>query len=64
MARMHAEITRERILDGAVQAVALHGLSKLGMSDVSRSAGVARGTVYRYFASRDELLNALAAREA
>ena len=61
---MEAEITRERILDGAVHAVALHGLSKLGMSDVSRSAGVARGTVYRYFASRGELLNALAVREA
>lgn len=56
--------TRDRILDGAVQAVARHGLSKVGMSDVSEHAGVSRGTVYRYFPSRGELLSQLADREA
>lgn len=52
--------TRERILDGAMAAIARHGLSKLGMSDVSVSAGVSRGTLYRYFPSRDDLLRSLA----
>jgi len=52
--------TRERILDGAMAAIARHGLSKLGMSDVSQSAGVSRGTLYRYFPSREELLRNLA----
>lgn len=56
--------TRERILDGAVRAVARHGLAKLAMGDVSRSAGVSRGTLYRYFATREALLDALAQREA
>jgi AcrR family transcriptional regulator len=56
--------TRERILDGAVRAVALHGLAKLAMGDVSASAGVARGTLYRYFPTREVLLDALARREA
>ena len=56
--------TRERILDGAMTAIARHGLSKLGMSDVSLSAGVSRGTLYRYFPSRDELLRSLAAFES
>jgi len=56
--------TRARILEGAVQAVARHGLAKLAMSDVSRSAGVSRGTLYRYFATREVLLDALAQREA
>lgn len=55
--------TRERILDGAMAAIARHGLSKLGMSDVSVSAGVSRGTLYRYFPSREELLQSLAAFE-
>lgn len=55
--------TRERILDGAMQAIARHGLAKLGMSDVSASAGVSRGTLYRYFPSREELLQDLAAFE-
>jgi AcrR family transcriptional regulator len=52
--------TRERILDGAMAAIARHGLSKLGMSDVSLSAGVSRGTLYRYFPNREELLQSLA----
>lgn len=56
--------TRERILDGAMAAIARHGLSKLGMSDVSLSAGVSRGTLYRYFPSRDDLLRSLAAFES
>jgi AcrR family transcriptional regulator len=55
--------TRARILDGALQAIARHGLAKLGMSDVSEHAGVSRGTLYRYFPSRDELLHSLAEAE-
>jgi AcrR family transcriptional regulator len=51
---------RERILDGAMQAIGRHGLMKLGMTDVCVSAGVSRGTLYRYFQSREELLDALA----
>ena len=54
---------RDQILHGAAQAIARHGLGKLGMGDVSSSAAVSRGTLYRYFASRDELLAHLAARE-
>ncbi len=61
-ASTHAEM-RDRILDGAVRAVARHGLSKLGMSDVSDVAGVSRGSLYRYFPNREELLVALARRE-
>jgi len=52
--------TRARILDGAMLAIARHGLAKLGMSDVSLQAGVSRGTLYRYFPSREELLQDLA----
>jgi AcrR family transcriptional regulator len=60
---MSAELnarTRVRILDGAMLAIARHGLAKLGMSDVSLQAGVSRGTLYRYFPSREELLQDLA----
>lgn len=55
--------TRERILDGALLAIARHGLAKLGMRDVSVAAGVSRGTLYRYFPGREELLQDLAAVE-
>ena len=56
--------TRLKILAGAADAVARHGLAKLDMGDVSASAGVSRGTVYRYFEGRDALLDALAIHEA
>jgi len=60
--RQHAS-TRSRILDGAARAVARHGLAKLGMDDVSHSAAVSRGTLYRYFGSRAVLLRDLAQHE-
>lgn len=50
---------RDRILDGTLRAIGQHGLRKLGMTDVAAAAGVSRGTLYRYFGSRDELLGAL-----
>lgn len=51
--------TRGRILSGARQAISVHGLRRVGMSDVSEAAGVSRGTLYRYFPGREELLDAL-----
>lgn len=56
--------TRARILDGAAAAVARHGLAKLDMGDVSQSAGVSRGTLYRYFRGREDLLMALSVHES
>jgi AcrR family transcriptional regulator len=52
--------TVTRILDGALRVAARKGVRKLSMSDVSESAGVSRGTLYRYFTSKDDVLNALA----
>jgi len=56
--------TEERLLEGALRAVASRGLAKLGISDVSEFAGVSRGTVYRYFPNTDALLRELGRREA
>ena len=56
--------TEERLLEGALRAVARRGLAKLGMGDVSESAGVSRGTAYRYFPNTEVLLRELARREA
>lgn len=56
--------TEERLLEGAMRAVARHGLAKLSMRDVSRYAGVSRATAYRYFPDTDALLRALGQREA
>jgi AcrR family transcriptional regulator len=52
-------VTTARILDGALSAIARQGLRKLSMSDICEEAGIARGTLYRYFKSRDEVLEAV-----
>ncbi|MDP7300482.1 MAG: TetR family transcriptional regulator [Myxococcota bacterium] len=56
--------TEERLLEGALRAVATRGLAKLAMSDVSEFAGVSRGTAYRYFPNTEVLLSELGRREA
>jgi AcrR family transcriptional regulator len=52
--------TREKILEGALAAMGRVGLRRLTMSDVSEWAGLSRGTVYRYFPTKDDLLAVLA----
>lgn len=51
-----------RILDATMEAASRQGLSSLSMSDVCRVAGVARGTLYRYFPSKEVLLESLGQR--
>jgi AcrR family transcriptional regulator len=52
--------TRIRILQAALHHIALFGEDRLSMSGVAAEAGLSRGTVYRYFTNREELLVALA----
>jgi AcrR family transcriptional regulator len=52
--------TVARILDGALLALARHGRHKLSMSDIVAISGISRGTLYRYFRNKDEILDAIA----
>lgn len=56
------QATHERLLDATDRLVRQVGLTKTNMSDVARTAGVARGTLYRYFESREALFEALTQR--
>jgi AcrR family transcriptional regulator len=47
---------RQRIVDAATRLAAEGGYDAVMMKDVAARAGVALGTVYRYFASKDHLL--------
>lgn len=54
------------IVEAAARVIAMQG-EQASMNDVATEAGIARATLYRYFSSRQELLEAvaaLAAREA
>lgn len=50
---------RERILRAAVKVFARKGFYASRVSDIAKSAGVADGTIYLYFKSKDELLTSL-----
>lgn len=50
---------RRRIVDAAMRCVDRYGPHKTGLSDVAKELGVTRQTVYRYFASTDDLLAAV-----
>ena len=52
-------LRREQILEAATKVFAEKGFRAARMQEVAATAGVANGTVYNYFASKDELLLAL-----
>jgi AcrR family transcriptional regulator len=56
--RADARRNRERVLDGAREALAEHGLDAQ-MDDIAARAGVGVGTVYRHFPTKDALFDAL-----
>ena len=50
---------RERILEAAERVFALRGFYAAKVADIAREAGVADGTIYLYFKSKDDLLISL-----
>ncbi|MHC8380530.1 TetR/AcrR family transcriptional regulator [Pseudomonas sp. LB3P14] len=51
-----------RILDSTLEAISRQGLKHLSMSDICRFSGVARGTLYRYFPTKEAVLEGIAER--
>jgi len=58
MARPLSEHRRAALLDAATKVFAEHGLSA-PTSLISKTAGVAEGSLFTYFKTKDELINAL-----
>ncbi|MDF3340755.1 helix-turn-helix domain containing protein [Mycolicibacterium septicum] len=50
--------TRGRILAATAEVLGANGMTKLSLSEVAQQAGVSRPTLYRWFASKQELLDA------
>ncbi|SEH85597.1 regulatory protein, tetR family [Mycolicibacterium rutilum] len=50
--------TRERILAATATVLGRHGMTKLSLSEVAAQAQVSRPTLYRWFASKRDLLDA------
>ncbi len=52
--------TEERILTAALSLIGRRGVRRLGMQEIAETAGVSRGTLYRYFPSKETVLAAAA----
>lgn len=62
-ARVRApEIRREQLLDAAEDLLTNKGLAGLTVSAVAANAGLAKGTTYLYFDSKDQILASLRSR--
>jgi AcrR family transcriptional regulator len=59
MARPKSEDKRNAILDAATRVFAQRGLTAAPTSEISKEAGVAEGTLFTYFKTKDDLMNAL-----
>lgn len=63
-ASIASQSARERLLDAARTCYARQGIAKTTMADIASEAKVTRRTVYRYFASHQQILNGVVHREA
>jgi len=55
------EVRRRQILSAAAQLATTDGLEATSIAKVAETAGVAKGSIYLHFASRDDLVDALQA---
>lgn len=56
-------VKRQQILDGAKRVFLQVGFDAASMNDITREAGVSKGTIYVYFQNKEDLFGALIARE-
>ena len=54
-----AAVTRDRVVDAAVELLSGGDATEVGMQDVADRAGVSVRTLYRHFATREELFDAV-----
>src|ERR1700686_320701 len=59
VARPKSEDKRNAILDAATRLFAERGLTAAPTSEISKQAGVAEGTLFTYFTTKDDLINDL-----
>ena len=58
------EVRREQLLDAAAAVIVEKGFASTTVADVAERAGVAKGTVYLYFDTKEDLVTGLQARYA
>lgn len=56
-------VKREQILDGALRVFMQMGFDAASMNDITREAGVSKGTLYVYFKNKEDLFFAMIERQ-
>jgi len=56
----HRESRRRQILDASIDCFAREGFHRTSMSHIIAEAGVSTGTIYLYFTSKEEIVEAIA----
>lgn len=64
LASRHADLTQRLILDAAVDLLETTSVTELSVRAVARRADISERTVFRYFATREDLLDGVAAQVA
>ncbi|GBD07402.1 Fatty acid metabolism regulator protein [bacterium HR21] len=59
MGRVNRDIRREQLLEAAATVFARKGYHATRIAEIAHAAGVAKGTVYEYFPTKEELFYAL-----
>ncbi|HNN95254.1 MAG TPA: TetR/AcrR family transcriptional regulator [Pseudomonadota bacterium] len=49
------ESTRDDVLDAVARLLGRYGYGKMSIADVAAEAGIGKGTVYRFFPSKEDL---------
>ncbi|MDX6328523.1 TetR/AcrR family transcriptional regulator [Actinacidiphila oryziradicis] len=59
VSQAHLDARRQQIVDAARARFASHGFARTSMADIVTESGLSNGAIYRYFASKDEIVVAV-----
>lgn len=59
VAQSHLDARRQQIVDAARVRFASHGFARTSMADIVTESGLSNGAIYRYFASKEEIIIAV-----
>jgi AcrR family transcriptional regulator len=63
VSKAHLEARREQILDAALACFARNGFHETTIQDIAREADLSHGAIYRYFPSKDDIIEETSARD-
>src|SRR5262245_43625942 len=62
VSQAHLDARRQQIIDAALKCFSREGFHRTTMQDIVRATGLSFGAIYRYFKTKDEIIEAVAQR--